>query len=272
MPMRSIYRKFLCGPSSSNERAPVTGPSASQQEVALLARLPLEIRLKIWREVVGDSLLHLTLVQSIIRTATLRCFPCRAFHTDTNAPTPTGQTPYPRCQGSQKEPCFFSGPAEHFGALSLLLSSRQIYTEAVDLLYSTNIINIDSLEPLQMFIKWVGQRVTSIRTVHVNIAMWRIRCREVSRIDECAFAEWAQFWQLLGEWFTGLQFVRLDIYGTSHAGLNQADLQPLLGLEDLKTFDLSVWRDTNGGDLAGQDTALSRPLEAFVRASVCERG
>ncbi|KAL8709058.1 MAG: hypothetical protein Q9225_007508, partial [Loekoesia sp. 1 TL-2023] len=120
-----------------------------------------------------------------------------------------------------------------------------IYIEAVDLLYDTNTFNIDALEPLQMFIKWIGQRVQAIQTVHVNIAMWRIRYRDVTRFTEVAFAEWSQFWELLAQYFTGLQHVRLDIYGTSRAGLNQGDLDPVLGLRGLKSFDLAVWRDTD---------------------------
>ncbi|KAL8839759.1 MAG: hypothetical protein Q9170_001630 [Blastenia crenularia] len=264
--MRSVYRRFFGVPTSDELRTQITGPNAASQGATILYKLPPEIRLKIWREVVGDSLLHLTLVHSSPRRCLLRSFSCRAFDKTTNT---EGKDTPPRCQGSQKKPCFFSGPTENpFSAVSFLLTSRQIYTEAVDLLYSTNAINVDALEPLQIFITWIGQRVQSIQTVHVNIALWRIRHRDISKVSEVAFAEWKQFWELLVGNFTDLQHVRLDIYGTSHAGLQHADLQPLLGLRGLKSFNLAVWRDTDEEGSAGQDLALSQSLEAYVRGHV----
>lgn len=263
MPIRNMYRKFY-----GRERAQTTGPAAPPQEALLLLRLPPEIRQKIWREVLGDSLLHLTLLQNCSEGNLLRCFTCRAFHKTT---TPMGEDTYFRCQGSQKEPCFFSGPAQTaFGALSLLLTSRQIYLEAVELLYATTTFSIDALETLQVFIKWIGQRVQSIQTVHVNMAMWKIRCRDINRISSEAFAEWTQIWDLLAQYFTGLLHVHLDIYGTSCEGLQQIDMDPLLRLSGLKSFNLAVWRDTNEQGSAGQDLALSRPLQDYLRDNVCK--
>ena len=266
MPMRNVYRKFFSSPLPSGERAEVTGPDAQPQSAPLLTRLPPEIRHKIWREVVGDFLFHLTNIPPYKHESLLRARCCQAFSTSSTDTSP-------RCQGSQKEPCFFSGPAETpLNALSLLLTSRQIYTEALDLLYATNVFNIDALEPLQLFIKWTQQRVQSIQTVHVNIAMWRIRCRDINQQTEVAFAEWSLFWELLARWFTGLKHVRLDIYGTSRAGLGERDLEPLLGLRGLKRFELVLWRDVDGEGASGQDLAISRPLEAYVRRRVCEEG
>ncbi|KAL8938837.1 MAG: hypothetical protein Q9216_003676 [Gyalolechia sp. 2 TL-2023] len=265
--MRSVYRKFRGGPMVSGERAKTTGPDAPLQQALVLSRLPPEIRQKIWRAVLGNSLLHLTLTGNGAEEGLLRCFTCCAFYKSTG---PTGEDTSFMCQGSQKEPCFFSGPAQTpLSALSLLLTSRQIYIEAVNLLYATNIFNIDTLEPLQMFIKWTGQRVQSIQTVHVNIAMWKIRCRSINQPSSAAFAEWTQFWQHIGQYFTGLLHVRLDIWGTSRKGLQETDMHPLLGLSGLKSFDLAVWRDINEHS-AGQNLALSQPLQTYIRDHVCE--
>ncbi|KAL8943476.1 MAG: hypothetical protein Q9211_000973 [Gyalolechia sp. 1 TL-2023] len=265
--MRSAYRKFRRGPVWIGQ-ARIAGPAAPPEEAWLLARLPLEIRQTIWRDVLGDSLLHLTWIQNDSAAGKrLRCFTCRAFH---NTTTPTGADTDFRCRGSQKQPCFFSGPAQTpFGALQLLLTCRQIYLEAVDFLYATNTFGIDGLEPLQMFIQQTGQRVHSIQTVHVNMAMWKIRCRDINRTSSEAFAEWTQIWGLLAQHFIGLLHVRLDIYGTSREGLRQTDLQPLLTLSGLKNFDLAVWRDSHEQGSAGQDLALSQPLEDYVRVYVC---
>lgn len=265
--MKSVYRKFRCGQISSGERAQITGPAASPQEALLLSRLPLELREKIWREITGDFLLHLNLIPNSDHGSHLRCYVCRAFH---KARTPTGEDTQPRCQGSQKEPCFFFGPPQSLSSvLSLLMTSRQIYLEAIDLLYATNTFSIDSLEPLQMFIKWTGQRVQSVQTVHVNIAMWKIRCRSINILSPEAFNEWVLFWQLLAKHFTGLLHVRLDVYGTSREALQRSDMQPLLKLSGLKSFYLAVWTDAHAQSSTGQDPALSEPLQAYVRDNVC---
>lgn len=267
--MKSVYRKFRGGPISSGERAQITGLAAPPQEALLLSRLPLELRQKIWREINGDYLLHLNLIPNSDYGSHLRCYACRAFN---KSATPTGEDTQPRCQGSQKEPCFFFGPPQTLSsALSLLLTSRQIYIEAVDLLYATNTFSIDALEPLQMFIKWTGQRVQSVQTVHVNIAMWKIRCRSINIPSPEAFTEWTLFWQLLAKHFTGLLHVRLDVYGTSREGFQQSDVQPLQKISGLKTFDLAVWRDAHAQGSTGQDLALSQPLQAYVRDNICMR-
>lgn len=268
--IRRYIGSFLPNRASTIE----TGTAPDPQGNFLLSRLPLEIRLQIWGEVVGVNLFHMSITQLCPQKSNLRCSVCWAFYRSA-APTQDGTPPvgdvHARCQGSQQEPCFFSGPENTpFSRLSLLLSCRQIYEESVHLLYATNTFNIDNLETLQSVIQVMGPRIGSIRVVHVNTAMWKIHCYEINRISDEAFEEWSKFWHLLATRFPGLQHVRLDIYGTSRAGLQPLDLKPLLELRGLKSFDLALWQDTKDRNLPEQGSMLVGPMQMIIRSHICQ--
>lgn len=257
----------------------------------LLERLPLEIRLQIWEEVLGGHLFHMTadpphrgpfcMIDETCdgrpgwrrQTRDLGRYLCREFSPDMVS---TGKASYARCQGSQGEPCFFSGPEViAFNPLSLLLTCRQIHEEAVEMLYSTNTFNFDYEEVLSRFLSLDSRRhVKHIRSVHVSTAMWRISCGELTPIYTAASVApvrepWIRLWPLLLE-FENLMHVRLDIYGTSYKGLQGEDLEPIRQLRGLKTFDLAIWRDVSWPDSSKQDLSLSVPIQESIRSSVCK--
>ncbi|KAL8658760.1 MAG: hypothetical protein Q9226_000785 [Calogaya cf. arnoldii] len=259
----------------------------------LLERLPLEIRLQIWEEVLGGNLFHMTAdpPQQIPlleyfescdgrdgwrrQTQHFGRYICRKFSTDIAS---TEKASYPRCQGSQAEPCFFMGPEVapfRFKPMSLLLTCRQIYNEAVGLLYSTNTFNFDYEGVLSHFLSLYARRhVKHIRNVHVNSSMWRIVEPEIDPHYSAAALSargehWPELWPLLLE-FENLQHVRLDIYGTSKCRLQAEDLEPVRQLRGLKTFDLAIWRDIWNPDSPTQDLSLSVPLQESIRMSVCK--
>ncbi|KAL9008709.1 MAG: hypothetical protein Q9173_006189 [Seirophora scorigena] len=273
MPWSTFLRKYFVGLSSDKVTAKEQLLVSKPQESALLSRLPPEIRLQIWHEVVGGNLFHITITHSRPHQTALRCYLCRAFSRDLTPPknrTPSSEDGYPRCQGSQQEPCFFLGPDEPFSALSLLLSCRQIYNEAVHMLYMANAFNIDNLGILQLVIKTIGPRIGSISNIHVSTAMWRIHRQDITRLSDEAFSEWKEYWQLLAERASGLKHLRLDIYGTSHAGLGKRDLEPLLQFRGLEVFDLALWQDTKHRVLPGQGAELVGPMQTLIRSHVCE--
>ncbi|KAL8918896.1 MAG: hypothetical protein Q9208_007077 [Pyrenodesmia sp. 3 TL-2023] len=273
MRLSKLLKKYLGGQWSDS--APLTAVTAASepQESHLLSRLPLEIRLQIWQEIIGSELLHMVITRSCPEKNSLKCFPCRAYYQNSTPPTnvtPSRVDAYPRCQGSQQEPCFFTGPAiTPYDACSLLLSCRQIHNEAVGMLYTTNTFNIDNLEILQSMIAVLGPRLTSIVAVHVSTAMWKIHCVEVNRLSDAAFEDWKTFWQLMAEKMTGLQQLRLDIYGTSRAGLEKRDLEPLLRFRGLKSFDLALWQDTKDQGLPGQGSTVVGPMQTVIRSHAC---
>ncbi|CAO1602420.1 hypothetical protein XANCAGTX0491_006031 [Xanthoria calcicola] len=274
-----------------DESAAVTRPTQPQpvSTSPLLQGLPLEIRLQVWEEVLGGNLFHVTAETPRStqmcdideaqpspwrrQTPSLGRYLCRNFSMDT---TSDGKASYPRCLGSQAEPCFFSGPeVTAFNPLSLLLACRQIHDEAVVLLYSANTFNFDHELTLSQFMSLDTRRHFShIRTVHVSTAMWRISRWEFAPIYTAASVApirepWIRLWPLLME-FEKLMHIRLDVCGTSKHGLQMEDLEPILQLRGLHTFDLAIWRDVSGPDSPKQDLVVSGPLQESIRSSVCK--
>ncbi|KAL8669764.1 MAG: hypothetical protein Q9168_005658 [Polycauliona sp. 1 TL-2023] len=256
----------------------------------LLERLPLEIRLQIWEEVLGGNLFHMqadapkngpTQMDDETcegrpgwrrQTPILGRYLCRNFSSNTTA---DGKASNPKCQGSLGGPCFFSGPeANSFKPLSLLLTCRQIHDEAVEKLYSTNIFNFENHEYTLREFMSLSRHFNHIRTVHVNASMWKLGHGNFAGIycttPETNKEKWVESWLLLSK-FEGLQHVRLDIYGTSKNGLQAEDLEPIRQLQGLKTFDLAVWRDYSDPDgRGGQDLVVSVPFQESIRRSVCQ--
>ncbi|KAI4269088.1 MAG: hypothetical protein LQ337_007484 [Flavoplaca oasis] len=260
---------------SSEGTIGVVGGNCDRTKSPLLQRLPLEIRLQIWREVLGGNLFHMGIDIGgdgwRRQTQYLGRYLCRDFSTD------MASASCPRCQGSQAEPCFFVGPEIapfRFKPLSLLLTCKQVHDEAVGFLYSANTFNFDYEGVLFQFLALDAKRhIHHIRTVHVNAAMWRIVTPEMDPDYNVAHPalgrgeRWTEFWPLLLK-FEGLQHVRLDIYGTAKDGLRMEHLEPILQLRGLKTFDLAIWRVVCRPDGPKQDLALSLPLQESIRRSV----
>ncbi|KAI4286625.1 MAG: hypothetical protein L6R35_004123 [Caloplaca aegaea] len=274
MPWPRLLRKYLLGAPSNVAGAKEQLQLSRPSESALLSRLPLEIRLQIWHEVVGGHLFHMTATHPCPHKTLLKSYVCRAFYrnlTPLKNRAPMNEDVYPRCQGSQQEPCFFYGPPDaSFSALSLLLSCRQIYNEAVHMLYTANTFHIDNLEILQLVIDAIGPRLSTISKMHVSTAMWKIHCHDISSLSDEAFAGWQKSWQLLAESMLGLKHLRLDIYGTSRAGLQNRDLEPLLQFRGLESFDLALWQDTKDQALPGQGAEVVGAMQTVIRSHICE--
>ncbi|KAI4104936.1 MAG: hypothetical protein L6R37_002979 [Teloschistes peruensis] len=276
--LRSTKKVYNAGPGTSEPRGSEWSTSSSDSALqpqidtgsTILERLPVEVRLQIWEEVLGGNLFHLTCSKYPVM---LECYLCRNFSKDTSTTSDATHQMYSRCQGSQKEPCFFSRPERaSYRPLSLLLTCRKIYSEAVDMLYSGNTFSLDSGDTVNAFVNVTGTRSHKVQTVHVNMAMWKIHYQEIPRGIESkhAFSAWGSCWSDLGDVFKGLQHLRLDIFGTSPIELSQSDLQPLLVLPTLKSFKLVVWRDFNHTDSTGQDLDLSTPLQTHIREKLCK--
>ncbi|KAL8690349.1 MAG: hypothetical protein Q9218_004190 [Villophora microphyllina] len=241
---------------------------------ALLTRLPAEVRLQIWEEVLGGNLFHLTGTTGPVK---LQCFLCRNFSKDHDSCnltiTKNTRRHYHRCQGSQQEPCFFKCPEKpSYQPLSLLLTCRQIYREAVEVLYVANTFNIGDRETINAFASVTGAQSAKVQTVHVNIAMWRIHCELVWEQSGHAFDTWKSFWSDLGNTFKCLQHLRLDIFGSSippTRDLSQNDLQPLLVLHPLKSRSCRVeaYQKQSGQTIINNPRPLARDRERLSRPS-----
>lgn len=143
------------------------------QSQSALARLPWEIRHRIWSEVLGRRLLH------IVRAPkTLLAIECvEGFG-------PNLETRHHGCWGCPDGPPFGSWlgfyleprhnhPARPANLLPLLQTCRMIYTEAVAVLYETNIFDFNHLDSLLYFRQLVlPRRLNQVRRVNLS---WNIK-------------------------------------------------------------------------------------------------
>lgn len=207
-------------------------------------------------------------------TYALKCYPCREFSKDEWGVAQLGLYSRDglssRCQGGvANEACYVSYLQKvPFHTLSLLLTSRSIYSEAIGVLYGSNVFQIDKLHTLQAMVRAMGPRVKTIKTVHIDFNMWQIRSRNVDSTYDSAYDSWIKKWDLFAREFSGLQHLRLDIWGCApHRDFHRNDLEPLFKLRGLKSFRLAIWH--HRGDAEGQELAISGPMERYFHDKIC---
>ncbi|KAL8860173.1 MAG: hypothetical protein Q9178_003437 [Gyalolechia marmorata] len=237
-----------------------------------LARLPIEIRLQIWREVIGGNLCHM-MIDS--KSHALKCFLCRDFSKKQwnvrKRSLNYRELGTARCRGGvRNEPCYVSYPQKmSFHASSLLLTSRAVHSEALQVLYESNVFDINDLQIVQAMVRRMGSHVSTIKTVRIDLNVWQIRLKDVKSRYNSAYDNWVRKWELLAGEFSNLQHLRLDIWGCAPwRDFHKEDLEPLLKLRGLKTFYLAIWH--HRGDANDQDLEISAPIERYFQNNICE--
>jgi len=202
----------------------------------LLNRLPPEIRLEIYRYVLGDNLLHL--VQGKKKISHVRC---RA----------TSETDYSRtCRplAANTADRLLPGSTSN-GNLALAKTCRQVYQETIDLLYATNVFDLDDPRTLFYFSRSVPhQRLASITKLHVYFPL-RYQCwhrnKDAYPVRAPPYDEstWKQFWHTIAIQMPRLADLRLcllvEASGTPMK-VTHAWIKPLLEIRGLRTFDLDI--------------------------------
>ncbi|KAL8887547.1 MAG: hypothetical protein Q9215_004889 [Flavoplaca cf. flavocitrina] len=260
-----LRRKFRTQNSEGGDQI------TSQSQNDRLMRLPVEVRLQIWRELIGGKLCHMV----VTRTYSLRCYPCREFIKDEWGVAQL--RPYTRdglstrCQGGVgSEACYVSYLQKvPFNTLSLLLTSRAINSEAIGILYSDNVFHVDNLQTLHAIVREIGPRMKMIKTVHIDLNVWQIRLKKVDSVYDSAYNSWIKKWDLFAREFSGLQHLRLDIWGCApYRDFAASDLEePLLKLQGLKSFRLAIWHHRS--DAEGQELLNSGPMERYFQDRIC---
>ncbi|KAL2076238.1 hypothetical protein VTL71DRAFT_1181 [Oculimacula yallundae] len=208
-------------------RLPITRPSTpcslpapkpgsapgTHTRTPLLELLPLEIRRKIWLLVLGGQTLHLGLDEGQLEAAQ-----CLSADPDECFGSRGEWTTYVEGQNGAM-PTRFVG--DH---LRLLIVCRQIYTEAIDITYSSNTFHIGGnfiFEFLPLAI--LPQRLNTIRTLRLtciflggpppcDMHIWEKCSKEDLRILKKRQEKWLNIWRTLSQ-MTGLRqlHVRLEI-------------------------------------------------------------
>lgn len=183
-------------PLSGNRRSlsESSGPSP-YQPCRLLTQLPFEIRLQIWRYVLGDKVFHIELRPG--RLMSWICSDCKERDGLCHALW--------HLEGSNKE----SYLKQESGVLALPQTCRQIYGETIEFLYSNNTFDISDLGVLKYFVQGVlSKRLCLIQNLRVHWQDWSWSPRWPAA--HVGFAgTWEMFWTVVFDGLTGLK--KIDI-------------------------------------------------------------
>ncbi|KAF4630280.1 hypothetical protein G7Y89_g7855 [Cudoniella acicularis] len=132
----------------------------NQDDCLLLTKLPLEIRQQIYREAIGGYVFHIYFVDAYRRMANTRC-----KHSD---PKICGKK---ECRSLFKQ----KGARDPWGAsdlMALLKSCRIIYSEAIEILYKSNVFEFNNIEDvLRLSMTILPERM---KLITANNVLWKI--------------------------------------------------------------------------------------------------
>ncbi|KAL8688779.1 MAG: hypothetical protein Q9218_005394 [Villophora microphyllina] len=214
----------------------LASPSTASQTCALLS-LPLELRQRIYEIALGERILTLSNEYGMIRiheTLPLHCvtWDSRGPHRNLNEETAD-------LESESGHPTF-----------KLLLSCRQIYVEAIGILYSTNIFSLDS--PLMLVylkdLRFLPQRFQAIKHLSISWTYMTDPAHYHGSIHEpYDWATWEHFWSIIAY---DMQLVSLNAsigYMGDRQGLNMTGdwVKPMLAVKGLRRTNICIsWLNT----------------------------
>jgi hypothetical protein len=225
-----------------------------QSQSPLVARLPLEIRQLIWTEVLGGRFLHIVYAHK-----TLMAIECVEDF------GPELETVQHGCWGKSVVGIggFSSGvyhwplrdhPAKPTNLLPLIQTCRIIYTEAMPVLYESNVFDFKHLDTLLYLNRTVlSQRLRQIRVLNLS---WHLRHGVTEYDPPNDFTSWRETCLVLAT-FTGLQDLSVHVVSRHfiRGSLYEEDCRPLLEaltlIKPAKRFDVYLpWTEDQCGEVA----------------------
>ncbi|KAI4170492.1 MAG: hypothetical protein LQ346_008851 [Caloplaca aetnensis] len=231
-----------------------------------LSILPLEIRQEIYKYVVGCKRVHI--VRKGKQMAHVRC---KCLDSDTDFTRNCRLAARHAYQGKSRL-AFTSN-----GNVALLRTCRQIYTEAVGIMYSTNTFDFDHQDLFLFFARSIlPQRLAMIRNLHLCLGTANVD--QTFTAGERAINGWSLMWEIIGRDMLALRHLRLrltedfPLYTTMYPTLNgDYWVKSILQVRNLKTFHLQFrpaseedWHEFGDGV-----TRKSDALENYIRPIVC---
>ncbi|KAL8904244.1 MAG: hypothetical protein Q9207_003405 [Kuettlingeria erythrocarpa] len=240
-----------------------------------LSVLPLEIRQEIYKYVVGCKRVHI-----VRRGKQMAHVRCKCLDTADTDFTRTCRLAARRTHQRDSRLASTSN-----GNVALLTTCRQIYTEAVGILYSTNTFDFDHQDLFLFFARSIlPQRLAMIRTLHL--------CLGTANIDqpfppsgEPALNGWSLMWETIGREMLALRHLRLrlteedfslypNLYPTLYPTLDgDYWVKSMLQVRNLTSFHLQL-RPTSEEDwheFGDGVTRMSDLLENYIRVIVCSQ-
>ena len=212
----------------------INKPSASNSEIcSLLTRFPFEIRRRIYEFTLGGNrlLLHHEHKHIKLRSEIIPLDP------------PSWASEYRNYRHDEAHQV--SGGIQHLPGFPLLLTCRQIYMEAVSILYDENIFDLDSPLILVYLAERClrPQRLKAIRHLGLNWRYFDDPGHFTEKIHEpYDFETWEKFWNIVA-FRLNLQSlnVRLEYVGESHRlNLDGNWVQPMLKVKDIGQAQITI--------------------------------
>lgn len=238
--------KKVCNPLPRERRA--LSVSQNPSNAGLFGRLPFEIRHAIYVYALGGDLVHLT-------------------HT-----FPLKEMGYHACQWSDPYSHHYhtAGEPGPRNRICLLKTCRQIYIEALPVLYSTNTFGLFGAHNLSVFCDFSRttrkDRLDSIASIH-------IKCEMDGLVSDVFLQEWKQTWEILATQMPGLKDLKVHLtklyFPQLGLALDEDWVKPMLKVRGLKKFEF----DLAQGIGSDESTAVyNEKLEWFQKelyASTC---
>ncbi|KAF2688442.1 hypothetical protein K458DRAFT_484502 [Lentithecium fluviatile CBS 122367] len=257
LPVRPPERRLTIPVPKSAEMASSTererGKTLDQSQSRLM-QLPYELRQIIFRAAVGDSTMHMILKKN--KLGHLRCKAPSAVE----CPLGYNGTTLSRecCWGTVDSaniwlPLTGDGDEGTDGdLLPLLQTCRQIYSESIDLVYSTNCFSFSDLDCLRYFSCTIlPRRFDLIRTLDVEWCLsWPIYdplSQSLLLSDPALYpphdeATWEETWRIIAD-MPNLRFIRASLlyfYGFRDAGCERKMLAPLRKVTRPQRFEVHL--------------------------------
>ncbi|KAF4627714.1 hypothetical protein G7Y89_g10441 [Cudoniella acicularis] len=230
----------------------------TQAQSSRLLQLPLEIREQIYREVLGNSIIHLTQLPK--RLGHFRCVHpldgqgASMYHSQRRCLT-ARQIPFQKYHYDET----VNPKAKSDGCLTLLKACRQVYSEAIQILYSTNIFDVNHAQTLILFARTIRpQQLEAIKHLSISwnaIYFFPDGLAGPGPPNSWPYPDdpstWQEMWDIVGTSMTGLQHVRLTMHmhvisdrtvpSQAHLrGMLEVPRQRVRGLQSF-TLELDDW-------------------------------
>ncbi|KAF2203696.1 hypothetical protein GQ43DRAFT_438617 [Delitschia confertaspora ATCC 74209] len=247
------------------------GRKTLDQSQSRLMRLPLELREMIYRNVLGDNTLHMILKEQ--KLGHLRCKASNALECPLRY---NGRT-------LGRESCW--GPVDSANIwapksgineptdgniIPFLRTCRQVYSEAINFLYSTNVFSFQDLDCLRHFSATVlPKRFNLVKKLDIEWYMtWPIYDPTAQQLllnnpalyppyDE---ATWEETWRIIAN-LPSLKFLRVSLLyydGFQDPACEKKILAPLYKVTQAPVFEVRVSWD--GREITGAPFRLIRPV------------
>ena len=248
--------------SRRRRRLSTSARFGSNVDCALLSRLPIELRLEIYTYVLGGNLLHIFQVPRRLAHKCCHGTPSKGYF---RSCCPTTQRNNVR-KG-------YGGPFSSAN-IALLQTCRQIYLEAINVLYTTNIFDIDHLQTLIYLSRSIPpQHFATISKLNVS---WPVTYdiipyhRQIDSIND-----WERFCHVVATKMPGLRHLKVSLTHNAplsiHDEADQCWIKPLLEIRGLRTFNLETYDVNITGRHERNVNAEALKLQLCLRELLCTK-